>query len=139
MSRPKHHKLQIAIFFIATCATLTGAEAQKVYKCGSVYSQTPCNDATTLDSGDSRTPAQKAQADANTARTAAAANQMEKERRAQEKRDLVAQTALNAPPKSKAGADAKPPKPASKKKKKKEPEFFTAQAPKAAASKTSGK
>jgi len=139
MPKPGHHTFQAAIFLIATCAILTGAEAQRVYKCGNVYSQTPCNDATTLDSGDSRTPAQKAQADANTARTTAVANQMEKERLTQEKRDIAAQTAQKVSPKSKSGADAKTTKPASKKKKQKAPEFFTAQAPKAAASKASGK
>jgi len=139
MPGQQHHAFRIAIFLIAVCALLTRAEAQKVYKCGNIYSQIPCHDAATLESGDSRTPAQKAQADANTARTAAVASQMEKERLAQEKRDLAAQTALNTPPKSKSGVDAKTPRPASKKKKKKEPEFFTAQAPKAAASKASGK
>ena len=131
--------LRFAIFLIATCAILTRAEAQKVYKCGSVYSQIPCADATTLDPGDNRTAAQKTQSDTNTLRTAAVANQMEKERLAQEKRDLAAQKTLNASPQSKPTADAKTSKPASKKKKKKEPEFFTAQAPKAAASKATGK
>ncbi|HNW00670.1 MAG TPA: hypothetical protein PKH04_01245 [Burkholderiaceae bacterium] len=140
MPKSKPYAFRFAIFLIATCAILTEAEAQKVYKCGNVYSQIPCTDGVGLDAKDNRTSAQKAQADATTARTAAVASQMEKERLAQEKRDLAAQAALNAPPKSKPVADTKTSKPASKKKKKKaDPEFFTAQAPKAAASKTTGK
>ena len=133
----KSHALQFAIFLIASCTMMTGAEAQKVFKCGTVYSQIPCSDGAGIEAKDNRTSTQKAQADANTVRTAAIANQMEKERLAQEKRDLAAQAALNAPPKSKPAASAKT---SSKKKKKKaDSEFFTAQAPKAAASRTSGK
>ena len=133
----KPHALQFAIFLIASCAMMTGAEAQKVFKCGTVYSQIPCSDGAGIEAKDNRTSTQKAQADANTVRTAAIANQMEKERLAQEKRDLAAQAALNAQPKSKPAASAKT---SSKKKKKKaDSEFFTAQAPKAAASRTSGK
>ena len=76
MPKSKPYAFRFAIFLIATCAILTEADAQKVYKCGNVYSQIPCTDGVGLDAKDNRTSAQKAQADATTARTAAVASQM---------------------------------------------------------------
>jgi hypothetical protein len=123
----------IAMFIIASCALSTGASAQKVYKCGNVYSQTPCFGGGLIDPADPRTSAQKDQADLAIGRDARLADAMEKARLAQEKKDLAANTpakkSLEKP------ASAKTPKKVSvqqakaKKKKEKEFDYFVAQLP----------
>jgi len=132
MNRP----LTIATFLIATCAIPTGAWSQKVYKCGSSYSQIPCADSVTVDTADARSKAQKAEADKQTARDAKVADTMEKTRLKEEAQAL----AQNRPAKPSAHKTADKNKEKSakakfdtdeddKKKpkgKKKEPEFFTA-------------
>jgi len=85
----------IAIFIIAASALSTGARAQKVYKCGNAYSQTPCPGGDLIDPTDQRTSAQKNQTDLAIGRDARLADAMEKARLAQEKLDLAA----NTPPK----------------------------------------
>jgi hypothetical protein len=139
-----HFRSKIALILIACCALLTQANAQKVYKCGSSYSQIPCQGADTLEPTDTRTAAQKADAlraqkmqsreadnlekgrlkEESKTRTADAAN-----RKMAEKQAKAAQKEESARTKEKAKADgpvilsapsAKPHK------KSKEPEFFTA-------------
>ena len=129
-----------AIFLIATCALSTVATAQNTYKCGDSYSQTPCPGAKVIDATDSRTPAQKAQADLATGRAARTADAMEKARLQQEKIDIAA-SASPMPPAHMETASASGTVQA-KKKKRKAPDYFTAQAPgekKKAAKKTSAK
>jgi len=124
---------------------LTGAEGQKVFKCGNNYSQIPCADPVVIDAKDSRTSAQKSDADAATVRTAKIADQMEKDRLAQEKRDLASNTASKPQKPKSTSKKPLPPvingttpvliadkTPTKKKKKKADPEYFTAQSPKAA-------
>jgi hypothetical protein len=82
----------IAMFIIATCALSTGARAQKVYKCGNAYSQTPCPGGDLIDPADPRTSDQKNQTDLAIGRDARLADAMEKARLAQEKKDLAANT-----------------------------------------------
>ncbi|MEY4884417.1 MAG: hypothetical protein RIS34_2271 [Pseudomonadota bacterium] len=145
----RHHQLRFAIFLIATCTILTRADAQNVFKCGDSYSQTPCPGAALIDANDNRTGTQKAQADTATVRTAKLADQMEKDRLAQEARDLAAGTPRNASKKAKStkatvtgttASEAAPNKTKAKKKKKKTgPEYFTAQSPKEAAKEAPGK
>ena len=144
--RRKHrYTLHFAIFLIAICAILTRAEAQKVFKCGNNYSQIPCADPVVIDAKDSRTSAQKSDADATTVRTAKIADQMEKDRLAQEKRDLASNTASKPQKPKSTSKKPQPPvandttpvliadkTPTKKKKKKADPEYFTAQSPKAA-------
>lgn len=123
----------IAMFIVASCALSTGANAQKVYKCGNVYSQTPCPGGDLIDPADPRTSAQKDQTDLAIGRDARLADAMEKARLAQEKKDLAANTpakkSLEKP------ASAKTPKKLStqqaklKKKKEKESDYFVAQLP----------
>jgi hypothetical protein len=113
--------LKYALVLIAASALSTGAMAQKVYKCGSNYSQIPCPDGVALQAGDGRTAAQRAAADKTTREQAAQAKELEKTRL---KNDAEAAAASK-----RAKADAKPAKektPAAKKKKNKEPEYFTA-------------
>lgn len=61
---------------------LPGAAAlgQTIYRCGDSYSQTPCPGAVSLELDDSRSPAQKAHADAATMATQRAATTLERER-----------------------------------------------------------
>ena len=125
------HPVLNATFFIAVCALSTWASAQNSYKCGSTYSQTPCPDAVPVAIDDGRTSAQKKQTDAATAMTAKTAGTLEKDRLAQEKRDLASNKPASPGVNSSAKASpAEPPKTSAKKKKKKgEPEYFTAQVP----------
>lgn len=122
------HRLSVAIFLIAACAISTGAWGQKVYRCGSSYSQTPCPDAVALDADDTRSKAQKAQADRAITRDVKTANTLEKTRLKEEEEarsPSVTQGGKSSTTKSKTKTDTSAPK---KAKKKKEPEFFTAQA-----------
>lgn len=110
-----------ALILIAASAISTGAMAQKIYKCGSSYSQIPCPDGVALQAGDARSTAQKAAADKTTREQATQAKLLEKTRL----KDDAEAVAANKP----AKAEAKPVKKkaaATKKKKSKEPEYFTA-------------
>jgi hypothetical protein len=80
----------IATILIAFFAFSSGAYAQKTFKCGNVYSETPCVGGVAVDTQDNRTREQKNQADATTARTADAAAALEKERLAREKKEEAA-------------------------------------------------
>ena len=126
-----------ATIFIASYALSTGAWGQKVYKCGSSYSQTPCADGTAIDVKDERSKDDKAAADQATKRDMKVANDMEKARLKEEKEAMSGSEKKergHAETKSKsAGKDA--PKdndqatlgPKKKHKgKTKDPEFFTA-------------
>ena len=125
------HPVLDAIFFIAACALSPWASAQNAYKCGNTYSQTPCPGAVPVAVDDSRTSAQQKQTDAATAMTSKTAGTLEKDRLAQEKRDLAANkpTAPVVNSSVKAPTDEPPKTSAKKKKKKGEPEYFTAQVP----------
>ncbi len=131
-----------AIFLIATSALSTVAVAQNTYKCGNAYSQIPCPGGVKVDALDSRTSAQKTQADMARGHDARTADAMEKARLQQEKIDLAA----NTPTVRSVSTDAAstPGTTQAMKKKKKEPEYFTAQAPgekkkKQASKKSTGK
>lgn len=124
---------RFALFFIAAWAGSTWAAGSNVYKCGSTYSQTPCDGAVMVPVDDARSKAQKIQADAATVQQGKTANAMEKARLKEEARALAQgkpakpspKTAAQAPSKPKADTNVLAPK--SNKGKKKEPEFFTAQ------------
>jgi hypothetical protein len=110
----------LALLLIAACAVSTGVSGQNVYRCGAVYSQTPCPEGVLVDAVDTRSKAQKTQADQATARDVKAANALEK---AHLKEDQDA--AARSQPKTKVGKSSTA---KSKPKRKKEPEFFTAKA-----------
>jgi hypothetical protein len=139
---------KFALVLIAACALSTVATAQKVYKCGSSYSQIPCPGGETLEPADTRTAAQRADAlrqqkqqsreadtlekarlkdDAQT-RSADAANRKAAEKQA---KTVKAEELARAKAKAKQADDEpvvlSPPssKPKSHKKPK-EPDFFTA-------------
>ena len=126
--------LLAALLLIAACAVSTGAWGQKVYRCGSSYSQTPCPDGAIVDADDTRSKSQKTQADLATARDVKTANTLEQvrlkdENEAATRSQPVTKGSKSSTLKSKAKTEAKAEGTAQKKsKKKKEPEFFTAKA-----------
>ncbi len=116
---------KLALVLIAACAAFTGAMAQKVYKCGSSYSQIPCPDGVTVEADDARTKAQKSAATLNNKSQARQAEALEKER-------LKDEAQARATDQAWAKAQHKKEPPGSKpeaKKKNKEPEYFTAKPP----------
>jgi hypothetical protein len=119
---------------LALLALVAGtAHAQAVYRCGSEYSQKPCAGATSVAADDPRTASEAKQATAQTQRNAKLANQMEKERLAEEKRVagpsmlVVGQKAAASAP-AQAASQSKSGK---KKPARKQPADFTAVAPSA--------
>lgn len=89
-----------AIFIILTAAT-TAAMGQKIYRCGSEYSQVPCADAVVVQADDPRSSAQKVQSDVMIQRNAAAARSMEKARLEEEAALNSATASVNASSKQK--------------------------------------
>ena len=84
---------QKAVLLIALCVGAACAQAQKIYRCGSHYSQTPCEGAVEVNAQDGRSAAQKTDAQKNIARDGRTASAMENARlQEEEKRD--AQDAL---------------------------------------------
>ncbi len=122
------HAIAFAIVFAALTATGTAAQAQKVYKCGNTYSQTPCGDGKTLDTTapDASTDiARKQTVDKENKRQLAAAKALEKERLATEaevrKRHALEAKALEQEKARSAKGSGK-----DSAKKKEGPQFFTA-------------
>jgi hypothetical protein len=74
-----------ASILIAITALTTVSAAETIYKCGTSYSQTPCAYGKILSIEDARDTQQKKVADTNTRRDAKLANDMERERLAQER------------------------------------------------------
>lgn len=134
--------IQIAIFVIAACALSTGVFGQKVYRCGSSYSQIPCANGVAIDAQDPRSKAQKSQAETVIKNDAATAKAMEKERIQHETQTQSAGKAPHSPVTKKTSALATSEavaksvpessrievgKPKTTSTKKKEAEYFTAQ------------
>lgn len=78
-----------AMFLVAYFSLYSSAYAQKTYRCGNTYSQTPCAGAVAIDTQDARTEAQKNQADSTTGRLTAAQKALETERLAREKKEAA--------------------------------------------------
>ena len=122
----------LALFLIAAWAGSTWATGTNVYKCGSTYSQTPCDGAAAVQVNDARSKEQKSQSDAATVQQSKTANAMEKARLKEEAQAIAqvkpakpsTKTAAKAP--SKPIADSNVLAPKNHKGKKKESEFFTA-------------
>lgn len=91
----------IAAVYITLATATTTAIGQKIYRCGSEYSQIPCADAVIVEADDPRSSAQKVQSDAMIQRNAAAARSMEKSRLEEEAALRPAATANNANSKKK--------------------------------------
>jgi hypothetical protein len=118
-------QIRIACIALALCAQWTHAAAQTVYRCGESYSNQPCPGGAVIATGDSRTPAQRAESNATTKREAAAAGRMEQERLKQEAKPAQAVIPVPMREEEVAVADRTAPKAKTKK-----PELFTAVAPK---------
>lgn len=116
---------KFALVFIAACAVSTGVTAQKIYKCGSSYSQIPCPDGVTVEASDARTSAQKAAAGQASKNQSKQADALEKERLKDEAQARTADQALAKARTPKASTTSK----AVAKKKSKDPEYFTAKPP----------
>ncbi len=86
-------------FAIATLLMLStfAASAEPVYRCGSSYQQTPCAGAKLVDTDDSRTAAQWAEAKAVVAEERRLGHEMAAERRAIESRASTVPASLSAP------------------------------------------
>ena len=90
-----HFKRWSCAVFVLAASAAGVTQAQTIYRCGTTYSETPCAQSVTVPTADPRTPAQKAQTDEATTRSANLAGQLEKTRRADEavaERRLQAQT-----------------------------------------------
>lgn len=98
------HITAFAIILIAANAISTGASAEDVYRCGSTYSQKPCPDAVKVDVQDTRTLAQKAEADAKTQRETVQVHTIEKTRQKEEAQQRAANAKLAAMDAKKAAA-----------------------------------
>ena len=116
---------KFALILIAACAASTGAIAQKVYKCGSSYSQIPCPDGVTVEAEDARTKGQKSAATQNSKSQARQAEALEKERLKDEAQARAADQAWAKALHKKEPSGSKP----KAKTKSKEPEYFTAKPP----------
>lgn len=96
-----HFRRGACAIFVASACLTGAATAQTIYRCGTTYSDTPCAQAIAVPTADPRTPAQKAQTDEATTRSANLAGQLEKARRADE---AVADHRLQAPTQAAAQA-----------------------------------
>lgn len=130
-----HSTRMLLTFSLLLCAAAPEAWAQKVYRCGSTYSQTPCEGAVALDVDDSRTALQKRDTDQAAKRDAKIAKSMESERAKEEKQvatqDAAARKEAQARQLAEKRALAAQEKPAAHhtqktKKGGKEPEYFVA-------------
>jgi hypothetical protein len=80
------------------CLAAAGAHAQSVYRCGSLYSESPCPQASLLDVSDARSDSQRMEAQRLASNDRRLADQMERERL---KRDAAQKTsAKTARPKA---------------------------------------
>lgn len=98
--------LFFAIIFAAIYPLSTGAMAQKVYRCGNNYSQTPCPDAVVVEVQDARSTSQKNETDARIRRETATADAMEK-KRLQEEAEALADGRTKTTPHAKTHTGAK--------------------------------
>lgn len=93
------HKNGIQAFFmVAGLVFSVGLQAQTIYRCGNVYSQTPCPGAEALLLNDARQPEQKQQTDAAVDQAARLAQTMEQTRIAEEKRLFAEHQSLRSSP-----------------------------------------
>ncbi|WP_210541834.1 DUF4124 domain-containing protein [Rhodoferax sp. PAMC 29310] len=103
-----HTRLLISIFFIALAAVSTGASAQKIYKCGTTYTQQPCPDGAALPATPVPDVAQRSAADQATRRDTLTADRMEKSRLIQEKKEIASNSPDIKRPVPKSATQEKP-------------------------------
>lgn len=76
--------MKLAAVALMFCFAVGAAQAQEIYRCGSVYSQTPCPQGRLLEADDSRSEAQRAEAARVAASERRLANEMRRDRLAEE-------------------------------------------------------
>ena len=118
----------VLVAFAASLFLITAGLCQaQTYRCGNSYSSTPCADGTSIDSSDTRTPAQQKAALASTQRQQAQASALEKDRLKKEAAaQKVAKQAQPTSNVSKAPARNEAPPKQHHKPQRKPPEYFTA-------------
>jgi len=76
--------MKLAAVALMFCFAVGAAQAQEVYRCGSAYSQTPCPQGRLVEADDSRSEAQRAEAARVAASERRLANEMRRDRLAEE-------------------------------------------------------
>jgi hypothetical protein len=102
--------MKLAATALMFCFALGGAHAQEVYRCGNVYSQTPCPQGRLVEAADARSEAQRAEAARVAASERRLATDMRRDRLAEEAALKPALAGSLSAPKAVATADPGPPK-----------------------------
>ena len=76
--------MKLAAVVLMFCFAVGAAQAQEVYRCGSTYSQTPCPQGRLVEADDARSEAQRAEAARVAATERRLANEMRRDRLAEE-------------------------------------------------------
>jgi len=77
-------QLARSLLALAACLACAGASAQAVYRCGNEYTRVPCNEGKVIETENSATAAQRAEARQVAAREQRLAESMARDRRIQE-------------------------------------------------------
>ena len=77
-------KLARSLLALAACLACAGASAQAVYRCGNEYTRVPCNEGKVIETENSATAAQRAEARQVAARERRLSETMARDRRIQE-------------------------------------------------------
>jgi hypothetical protein len=102
--------MKLAAVVLMFCFAVGAAHAQEVYRCGSVYSQTPCAQGRLVEAGDSRSEAQRAEAARVAASERRLATEMRRDRLAEEAALRPALAGTLSAPKAVGAADHGPTK-----------------------------
>ncbi len=102
--------MKLAAATLMFCFAVGGAHAQAVYRCGSVYSQTPCPQGKLVEANDPRSAAQRAEAARVSAGERQLATDMRRDRLAEEAALKPALAGSLSAPKAAAVADHRPTK-----------------------------
>jgi hypothetical protein len=95
----------VAASLLLGLATLGGVNAQPIYRCGNVYSQTPCPQGTIVEATDPRSAAQRAEASRVAADERRLASELRRERLAdQAALKPAGASSLSGPPPAKAAS-----------------------------------
>lgn len=102
--------MKLASAVLLFCVAVSGAHAQEVYRCGSVYAQTPCAQGRLVETDDSRSDAQRAEAARVAAGERRLAFEMRSDRLASEAAVTPTLAGSLSAPKAVAAADRNPKK-----------------------------
>lgn len=97
--------MKLAAVALMLCFAAGAAQAQEIYRCGSVYSQTHCPQGRLVEADDSRSEVQRAEAARVAASEHRLANEMRRDRLAEEASVKPALAGSLSAPKASASAD----------------------------------